>query len=365
MSLVLLAIAEGCGNGRGTDTDRTCPGPDVSSMTPEKLCSELAGEYNSISGDKLVRPHQADCAIERTFLDRLRESNPHLFPDLGPIGVVDAGGDVAFFDAEFSDALSADATSDAAPDANDAGATDAKAPKVVNCPSFDRKVVLTCSYECRFGRPFEGFEHTGDAFGGVRGFFAACARTEAASVDAFLILANELRSLGAPTSLVAECEKAAREERAHARTMSELACIAPVTIEAPSRAKRGALAIALENARSGLVVETFAALLNHVQSLNAPSVLLRNKFAAIAAEESGHAELSRRIHAFVAGVLSDEERSAVEAERRSAIADLDVEIRKAPPSTVNESVGLPPRGQQLALFEQLKRQVWASDEMAA
>ena len=273
--------------------------------------------------------------------------------------------DAELSDAGLSDALAADAISDVTPDSSDAGAADAKALRVVNCPSFDRDVVLTCEYLCQFGRPFEGFVPVDTRLAGARGFFAACARTEAASVDAFLILADELRSLDAPTSLVRACEDAACEERSHARTMSELAGIETVSIEASPRAKRNALAIAMENVRSGLVVETFAALLNHFQSLNAGRVDLRAQLAAVASDESRHAELSRRIHAFLFTRLSDTERRAVETERLAAMADLEAEIRRTTPSPVVAEVGLPTRGQQAVLFEQLKRQVWMCDALVA
>lgn len=365
LSILLLAIAEGCGTVR-EEEDRTCPKPDVYSMTPQAFCSTVSDESTSISNGSLVRPNQPACTIEQTFLDRFREANPHLFPSGAPIGAVDGGGDVELSDADLSDALTADATTrDAAPDSSDAGAVDAKAPKVINCPSFDRNIVLTCAYECQFGRPFEGFEHTDDGLDGVRGFFAACARTEAASVDAFLILADELGALGAPASLVRACEEAARDERSHAETMSKLAGIDTVSIAAPPRAKRSALAIAVENARSGLVVETFAALLNHVQSLRAPSVDLRARLAEVAADETRHAELSRRIHLFISATLSDAERCVVEAERLAAIADLEAAIRRTMPSPMDAEVGLPPRGQRLALLDQLKRRVWALDEITS
>ena len=72
-------------------------------------------------------------------------------------------------------------------------------------------------------------------------FLADAARLEAASIDAFEIVAKELETFGAPAELVARAREAAREERRHARIVSELAR-APRSVTA--RAEQGRAAYA-------------------------------------------------------------------------------------------------------------------------
>ena len=372
LSLLLLSIAEGCSL---LYDERTCPPGETSQTTAQDLCAKISnGTYKtSTSRGSLERSDWKTCSVEGEFLNQLYTLNPHLYggapvpiaPDASDANLgdatLDASPDAEGWDARFD--ASFDASADGGPDGSaDAGT---KPPLVITCPKIEGAISMTCANLCQFGRPFEGFEVDSELSDGPKAFFAACARTEAASVDAFLILAEELRALSAPAELVQDCLNAADDERAHAKTMSQLADIDCVTIAAPPRARRNAFAMALENARAGLVVETFAALLNHYQALHAPSAGLRGKLAVVAADESRHAAISRKIHAFAVSQLSDEQRRAVEEARTEAVAGLKAQICQAPLTSFHAAVGFPSRSQQLAMFARMEQEVWAHDQLAA
>ena len=334
---LLLAVAEGCT--QNSSTSRDCPPVvEVKSVDAASACRTLAGPKESDNGEV--------CTVEKEFADLFDAANAKVI--VNP----------------------QDASIDAAPDAMaDAGASgDAgDAPKTTNvCPAFDRPVKVSCSYTCVqvAGRPFAGFEAPAMTGASATHFFEACAYTEAASVDAFYILATELRALGAPSALSDACVRAARDEQVHAAMMSRLAGIPEVFVSAPSMPLRGARELALENARSGLVNETFAAVLNQYQSIHAVSTEVRGTLQQIAADESRHAHLSRRIHVFLCKQLSPSEVADVEAAQHQAIADLERHIRETAPPLGDAVLGLPGRARQLALLEGLRSHVWALDAAA-
>jgi hypothetical protein len=117
---------------------------------------------------------------------------------------------------------------------------------------------------CIVGRRPEGLRESADELGASLGaFFARSAALEAASVPAFLRLGRELRSHGAPRSLVARARAAARDEVRHARAVAELALVfggqTPLWSAAPGTL-RELEAVATENAIEGCVRETYGAL---------------------------------------------------------------------------------------------------------
>jgi hypothetical protein len=85
--------------------------------------------------------------------------------------------------------------------------------------------LLLCMHRCvGFGRRPEGLAVVASAKGtGPGAYFADCTHLEAASIEAFAALRDELESHDAPPALVARAESARRDEIRHARMMAKLA----------------------------------------------------------------------------------------------------------------------------------------------
>src|SRR5262249_15726922 len=128
---------------------------------------------------------------------------------------------------------------------------------------------LTCVTGC-VGRMPEGLAarqgHERDA---IANWLADVAYLEAASVDAFAILSQELQAHGAPSPLVRAAQRAGRDEVRHARVMGRLARAAGGRPTKPRVKRAGVRCVermALENAVEGCVRETFGALLTPWQA---------------------------------------------------------------------------------------------------
>lgn len=200
--------------------------------------------------------------------------------------------------------------------------------------------------------------------------FARQAVLEAASVDAFVELAANLRWLGAPDALVRDCEEAAREEESHARLIGALAHRYGGAFEAPSIARQEAYGsvfeIALANATEGLVGETFAAAVATHEALRAKDLDAAATLAQVAQEEISHAELSRRIHAWAMPQLDDESRARIASAMTHAISELGEELarsRHARCDTASDradstSLGIPTSAEARALHAALARGLW-------
>jgi len=110
-------------------------------------------------------------------------------------------------------------------------------------------------------------------------YFAETAYLEAAAVDAFRILRDELEAHGAPQALVTGAERAATDEvrhtRIHAQARAPLRRDADAAARAEASRSSPIFAIALENAVEGCVRETFAALVAHHQAAAAGSPHVR------------------------------------------------------------------------------------------
>ena len=128
------------------------------------------------------------------------------------------------------------------------------------------------------------------------------ARSEHASVPAFSRLSLTLMSLGAPAHLVEGAHRAALEEIGHARlafalagayageavapgALAELRGAAAVTAGSPSE-------LALESLTDGCLNEGFAAAAASASGTRARDGAVRDAWAAIARDESSHAELA-------------------------------------------------------------------------
>ncbi|HEY8943720.1 MAG TPA: hypothetical protein VIM73_05635 [Polyangiaceae bacterium] len=163
--------------------------------------------------------------------------------------------------------------------------------------------------------------------------WAADSRAECASIAAFIQLAMELLSLGAPDELVERVLDAAEEEIKHAASVAELASrsgeflVQPVYPEAPLRptlrGTEGWIRLALESWTDGCIGEGLAALRACSGARTARDPHVRKVRERIAREEHGHAELGWTILDFalarggepVREALADARDSALELER--------------------------------------------------
>lgn len=212
---------------------------------------------------------------------------------------------------------------------------------------------------CLGGRRPDGLEpYTAHAFDGHAAFFLASAHLEAASVDAFQILADELEGHGAPFELAQAARDAARDEVAHAEAMAALAgAEVPAVRVIRGAAPRSVEQIALENAREGCVRETFAALLAHRQATCAADPRVRDVMRVIAEDETRHATLSWRIAEVLDARLSPAARARVAEARREAIEALRGECAAG---AEDPALGLPGSSEALALLDGLNGSLWAA-----
>ena len=193
------------------------------------------------------------------------------------------------------------------------------------------------------GRRPEGLQRPKvDLSGALGAYFARMAHLEAASVSAFLRMADELVAFGAPAHLAESARRAAGEEVRHARTMGEFAKRGGARVprvEHPPFQSRSLEAFALENAVEGCVRETFGAAAALAQSYRAPNAELRAAMKHIATDELGHAELAWEVDAWLDTKLSAAERERVDEARRAAVTELEASIQHRDP--IGEELGMP------------------------
>ncbi len=204
---------------------------------------------------------------------------------------------------------------------------------------------LTCGAGC-IGRLQEGarldFAESCEPLDETDGdVLARAAALEASSVDAFHALAEELREHGAPTELICEAKRSARDEVRHARSMAALARAYGGEARRPSSTTsrvRRLVDIAIENAVEGCVRETYGAALAGWQAAQARDPRVRAVMRGIARDESRHAELGWRIHRWALAKLSAAERRRVTHARRAAARDLARSIEATRPRS---AIGMP------------------------
>ena len=187
-------------------------------------------------------------------------------------------------------------------------------------------------------------------------FLAESALAESTSVKAFVELAAELVSFGAPADLIARCKAAAVDEVVHARLLGEAAAARGARLPRTafqSTPRRTLLGFAVENAVEGCVNETWAALVAAHQSVHAEDAALRAIYRRITADEARHAELAWAIGSWLAPRLTAEERAQVEAARAAAIEAL---FARAEGPTV---AGLPDATESRRLLVGLLERVWS------
>ncbi|WP_394849133.1 ferritin-like domain-containing protein [Pendulispora brunnea] len=229
-------------------------------------------------------------------------------------------------------------------------------------------IVKPADPRCAYGRKHEGFEPAGmssDASPLGR-FFAEAAELEAASVPAFLRLAEELAHHGAPAQLVDRARSAARDEIRHTAMMTSLARrfgSEPSTPDVPHRPVRGLFDIALENAVEGCVHETYAALQATHQALHAADPRIRKIMKRIAEDETRHGALAWSVAAWLEPLLSDEERARIDAARSAAAAALMKGTAEPHPDVVRMA-GAPSAAQASRLLHAVAGELWTSSHAA-
>jgi len=193
----------------------------------------------------------------------------------------------------------------------------------------------------------------------VARFFGEMARLEAASVDAFRLLGDELRLHRAPRALLAAAARAATDEVRHARVTAALArrfggsAPRPRLLPRPAE-RRPLVAIAVENAVEGCVREGFGALVATHQARAARDSEVRAAFARLAVDETRHAALAFAVDAWAATRLDARDRRVVREARRHALDHL-LAPHEPPPRRLAALAGLPSPVEERALAEGFAR----------
>ena len=202
--------------------------------------------------------------------------------------------------------------------------------------------------------PCSGFE--------VGDYFAEVAALEDAAVEAFDIIRSDLARFGAPETLLREAAHAQADEVRHAQQMSALAArygATPAKHRSESKRDQTLLEFALDNAVEGCIRETFGAACAAYQAVRARDPEVRATLRQVATDETRHAELSWKIHSWVASQLTAEERAQLTAAMHAAVTQLQVEVTRAQPASVRFAAGTPGPADAAALLDDLQAQLWA------
>jgi hypothetical protein len=188
-------------------------------------------------------------------------------------------------------------------------------------------------------------------------WLAHAAWLEAASVHAFLHLADELERHHAPRALVRLALAAAKDEVRHTTMMTHLAKRygaepPPANVVLPG--PRPLEAIAIENAAEGCVRETWGAVIAQWQAHASPDREVRDVFRAIAKDEARHAALAWAVHEWIMPLLDDAARARVLAAREAAAHEL-FEIGDG---TALAVIGLPTGEQTRGLLARTNHALW-------
>jgi hypothetical protein len=196
---------------------------------------------------------------------------------------------------------------------------------------------------------------------------AQSAYLEAASVDAFERLAQELQAHGAPRHLIAASKRAAKDEVRHARVTTKLAegagAEVPTCRVAP-RSVRSLEEMAIENAVEGCVRETFGAAVGIIQAERASDRRVRRAMKTIARDETRHAELSWAVATWLEPRLDAAARRRVREAQANAVASLMCDAAHEPDETLTERLGIPTASQASAVLTELQASLW-SEPIAA
>ncbi len=217
---------------------------------------------------------------------------------------------------------------------------------VVTCvrESLESVLCIAHPFPCEGRRPPGLKVVSNRARNGLQCHLADAAWLEAASVQAFRVLREELRAHGAPRRLLRAASRATRDERRHARIAGALARRFDARVPAVERQApplRSLPDLALENAVEGCVRETWGALIALRQAKHATDPAVRAAMSRIAPDEVRHAELAWAIDRWLAARLTPAARRQVQRARASAVAQLSADVRVALPVAQRQILGLP------------------------
>ena len=194
-------------------------------------------------------------------------------------------------------------------------------------------------------------------------YFANASRLEAASVHAFRLMHDELGRLGAPRSLLARVVRAMKDEVRHARLTARIARrrgAEPRPASVRAARTRSIPAVARENATEGCVRETYGALVATWQAAHARDPEVRRLMAAIARDETRHADLSWDVARFLDTKLDPKARAAVRRARARAVASLYERVSRQSASQMVRLVGVPEPRHARRLVDALAAALWRS-----
>ena len=170
------------------------------------------------------------------------------------------------------------------------------------------------------------------------------ARMEHASIASFAHFTLQALALGAPAELIADAQRAALDEVAHAQACFALAsryagdALGPAELPMPSSLAVLPLADASAAAvREGCVAETLAALIAAEQLAHATDPAARAALQRIAQDEARHAELAYRFVRWALAVGGHDVRAAVQTAFALARAEVLAANESLQPTDVSAS----------------------------
>jgi len=239
--------------------------------------------------------------------------------------------------------------------------TDSSGGHAVGCfrTEEDGKPKTLCDYSicANDGRRPEGLREAQHHAPGCElgALYAHVAWLEAASVPAFLRLADELLAHGAPEALVKAARRSAGDEVRHTRAMQALAHrhgASMPEVDLPPFQPRSLEAMCTENALEGCVRETFGALVTGWQARTAGDAEVRRALEPISRDELRHAELAWAVDAWASELLTAPERERIRQLRRQELRVLEQEVgSQSPPEHFVREAGVPSREQALSLLQ--------------
>ncbi len=339
-SVAASAISAGC-DLRGKSSCGDNPPDKAVTVTADVACQIASGGpgtlgigFGGTACAQTCGPPYGICNLPPDYYAAFEGANPDASaPDASDMDAdMDAdndGGDAAIADAGAIDA--------------GAIARDASAPP--RCPAVTKPVVVTCGVFCE-GRLTAGIARPRRSSAGPVGdYFARCAYLEAASVEAFRRLRDELTAHGAPRALRTGAERARLDEVRHAERTSALALRFGARSRRPRAvapsSPRPLFAIALENAVEGCVRETFGAALAHHRALTAGDAVARRTARGLAKDEGRHAELSVRVLGWTWPRLTPRERRRVVVAMDRAWRALAAEVAQPIHPAIQLTAGMP------------------------
>jgi hypothetical protein len=186
------------------------------------------------------------------------------------------------------------------------------------------------------------------------------AALEKASIASFERLARELTAHRAPPSLIRAARRSASDERRHARRVWGLARAhgaREVRFAPVERSIRPLAEVALENATSGCVLETYGAVEAAWQAEHALDPKVRKTMRSIAPDEARHARLAWWIDSWAQLQLNAADRGRITRARRSAVRELWSDVPSDPTASV---LGIPTGAAKGELLALLGQSVWAN-----